>query len=409
MFQFDAFPALSVARAPARETSTTLRALRTTTTILKARSARDVSLSFAGFACAVQFRKRCRHMSATLRNLRVSRKVVVLGENRHSVPVQKWLTDVVIGFGFCPWASPAEEAGNLRIVTSKSTTSKEVLDDLVSEARELWMGARETGDTRAKTTLLVCPHVPAWNKDFRHFHAFYTWHLDGGFALAESLGIKVVPFHPDFALLQRGPETGDFVLVPGPDGEDAEAQVIEKNVGKDEANEYCMAVRFANGEEGLIRHASVMAQPSSQAREEDLCRNFTSRAPRPVLHLLRLPDLIRAEQEAQSLPKKPRWQQRLEKEAAEVEAELEREAMAEAKAAFRDRGRLEKEMSDKVSKRASKKPYRKRTTQDDEDLQEELAQMRGATQAITDRNQFTVKSLGPLRLREIMQNCERTE
>ncbi len=342
-------------------------------------------------------RRHCRRNRHSRHIIRTQRSAVVEGHNQHSVAVQKWLDDVVIGLGFCPWASPAEEAGGIRIATSSSTTSAEVFDDLVQEAKGLWVDR-----LKSKTTLLVCPNVKAWNRDFRYFHAFYSWYLDGGFALAES-GIKVVPFHPKFALLPQGPESGDFVMVPGPDGQDAGATVIEKNVGKDEAGEYCMAVRFANGEEGLIRHTSIMAQSSDKSSEADLCRNFTSRAPRPVLHLLRLPDLLKAEQEAQRMPKK---QSPLQKKTREMEAELEREARDEARDAFQ-RGRMELREEakgthieqGKARKDAAKIPFEG----------DELEEMRGMTQTITDRNEFVIKSLGPLRLTEIMENCEASD
>jgi len=361
--------------------------------------------------------------SRTTSRLRSARSAVVPGKNRHSAPVRKWLDDVVIGLGFCPWASPADEADGIRVVTSKSTTSREVFEDLIQEARGLWAEflpqsqAGQTNQTKgmAKTTLLVCPNVKAWNRDFRYFHSFYTWHLDSGFALAESLGIKVVPFHPDFALLPRGPETGDHIMVPGPDGQDASAIVLEKNAGKDEAGEYCMAVRFANGDEGLIRHASVMAQSSDQSSDDDLCRNFTSRAPRPVLHLLRLPDLMKAEREAQRIPKKPRF----EKEAKEMEVELDRMAREEARAAFRS-GTMRKTHSEEriektdtncdtnmpKSKDQIGKMKQMRTDQMEVADGKELAEMRGTTEAVTERNEFTIKSLGRLRLMEIMESCE---
>eukprot|EP00438_Fugacium_kawagutii_P035533 Skav214489 [mRNA] locus=scaffold1011:76711:77316:- [translate_table: standard] len=199
-------------------------------------------------------------------------------------------------------------------------------------------------------------------------------------------------------------------MVPGPDGQDASATVLEKNVGKDEAGEYCMAVRFANGEEGLIRHASVMAKSSDTASsEDDLLKNFTSRAPRPVLHLLRLPDLMNAEREAQRMPKRPRFQ----KEAQEIEDELDREATEEARVAFQ-RGKIRSKGDAGVTGSAtgqSRKRIEAKTRESNdgekrtEELQE-LAEMRGATEGITDRNEFTINTLGRLRLMEIMENCE---
>ena len=309
------------------------------------------------------------------------------GANRHSLPVQKWLNEVVLALGFCPWAQTANEAGGIRVVTSKSTTSKEVLDDLISEAKELWTS--ETG----QTSLVVCPNVQAWNQDFRFFHAFFTWYLDSGFALVENLGIRVVAFHPAFALQTKGPETGDVVMVPGPDGQDAEAQVIEKNVGTDETGDYCMAVRFANGEEGLIRYAALMAKPSSQSSDIDLCENFTSRAPRPVLQLLRIPDLIKAEEElSKSLG--------LKGEPKEME-ELDKKTTGSA---FRNR---EENVTRKKGQEQGEAMTRQRIrTSQKEDGPKESVKLRSATQSIADQNAIKVQSLGPLRLTEILENCE---
>lgn len=242
----------------------------------------------------------------------VALSAVARGETRHSRAVRRWLEDVVIGLGFCPWAAPAAEAKGIRVVTSTATSSQEVLADLADEARELWTAEK------ASTTLVVCPAVEAW-KSFPHFHAFVSWHLDGGFAL-EELGVKVVPFHPQFALRSEGFKVGDQVQVPGPDGQNALAEVLSPDVGRDEEGEPCMAVRFAGGEEGLLRHASLtlgrlilgereqvfqlwrelleLPKPRmalDTADPELLIKNFTSWAPRPVLHLLKLPDLERAD------------------------------------------------------------------------------------------------------------------
>ena len=177
------------------------------------------------------------------RAVRVARAALVRSETRHSRPVRRWLEDVVIGLGLCPWA-----AKGARVVTSKARSSVEVLEDLQVEAKELWQG-------ESTTSLVVCPHVEAW-QSFVHFHAFYTWHLDNGFGLQE-LGVKVVPFHPKFALRSKGFQLGDQVQVPGPDGQLASAEVLSPDVGCDEEGEPCMAVRFQGGEEGLLRHASL--------------------------------------------------------------------------------------------------------------------------------------------------------
>ncbi|CAJ1438787.1 unnamed protein product [Effrenium voratum] len=311
-----------------------------------------------------------------------SRGAVTRRADQHSRAVQRWLQDVVIGLGFCPWAAPAEEDGGIRIVTSSARNSQGVFEDVVREAEELW----QPGDA-SRTTLLVCPFVEAWNQDFRYFHAFYNWYLDAGFGLAEQ-GIKVVPFHPHFAFLEQGPENGDYVQLPGPDGQDAQAQVLERNAGKDEAGEFCMAVQFDSGEKGLIRHASVLAKPSRESGEQDLCQNFTSRSPRPVLHLLRIPDLARAERDAAKESGEKR-KLKSEEDLEQLELELDMEAEADAEAALR-RGQVSS-----VGWKKGKKEL----------VEKELQQRASPTQAILERNEFTTSSLGHLRLAELLENC----
>jgi len=258
------------------------------------------------------------------------------------------LKEVVIGLGFCPWASPAD----IRVVTSMSRTANEVLADLAEEAQELW----RPGSSHSKTTLVVCPHVKAWAQDFRHFHAFYTWHLDGGFAMAEPMGVKVVPFHPHFAMARAPPKMGDTIFVPGPDGQNARALVVDPDVGKDEAGEFCMAVEFETGEQGLIRHACMMAKSSEESTDQDLADNFTSRAPRPVLHLLRIPDLERAEREANQ--------------------------------------RKDADSSDADSLGA-----------EGENPRREIDELISPTKDVVSRNATTTQTLGPLRLAEILEKC----
>lgn len=280
------------------------------------------------------------------RAAKVPCSAVQMQETQHSRAVRQWLKEVVIGLGFCPWASPAD----IRVVTSMSRTANEVLADLAEEAEELW----RPGSSNSKTTLVVCPHVKAWTQDFRHFHAFYTWHLDGGFAMAEPMGVKVVPFHPHFAMARAPPRMGDTIFVPGPDGQNARALVVDPDVGKDEAGEFCMAVEFETGEQGLIRHACMMAKSSEESTDQDLEDNFTSRAPRPVLHLLRIPDLERAEKEAN--------------QRKDADSDADSPAVAE-------------------------------------DPRREIDELISPTKDVVSRNATTTQTLGPLRLAEILERC----
>lgn len=211
----------------------------------------------------------------------------------HAVAVQRWLDEFVVGMGFCPWAGTAQDAGGVRVVTTSAAELEGVMRDLVLEAKRC---ARAGGGNA--TTLLVCPEVKAW-EDFRAFHSFFVWNLDSGFALVDAFGIKVVPFHPAYALGSTpGVKAGDVVSLPGPDGSEARCKVLAEFAGTDEAGESCMAVRFeGSGEEGLVRHTALLARrlrPGERGEDSDLA----SRSPRPLLHLLRVGDLDRALAEA---------------------------------------------------------------------------------------------------------------
>eukprot|EP00930_Biecheleria_cincta_P073139 TRINITY_DN60458_c0_g1_i1.p1 TRINITY_DN60458_c0_g1~~TRINITY_DN60458_c0_g1_i1.p1 ORF type:complete len:400 (-),score=54.69 TRINITY_DN60458_c0_g1_i1:82-1212(-) len=292
---------------------------------LESRAVISAGVVIASGSCCARRRRRLLTEGATRAcRPRIRQRVVLQKETPDTRAVRQWLDEVVIGMDFCPWAKPADDGGGIRIVTSSGTSSTEVMADLAAESMRMRPSrAGRQGETNSaqqwKTTLLVCPNVEAWTRDFASFHAFYVWNLDCGFALAENFGVKVSPFHPQYSLATDAPrlKLGDFLHVPGPDGEDITAQVLDPHVGVDSAGEPCMAVRWEGGDEGLLRHAALLAKPRTSALAEqhtegkeneeqeedegDVCRNFTSRAPRPVLHILRVGDLDRADAEAAAM------------------------------------------------------------------------------------------------------------
>lgn len=226
-----------------------------------------------------------------MKRQRLSLVQAVTSNDSHTRAIEQWLKEFVIGMGFCPWAETASDAGGIRIVTSTGTSLDDVISDLVEEARML----RDASLDAATTTILVCPHVLAW-ANFSFFNAFYVWNLDNGFALAEDFGVKVVPFHPSYTLkLEPAIRVGESISIPTPDGHELRGKVLDEYIGPDESGETCFLVMLEDGKEVSIRHAAIMG---GTLGEGDSCKDLASRAPRPLLHLLRTGDLDRAVDEA---------------------------------------------------------------------------------------------------------------
>ncbi|CAK9041112.1 unnamed protein product, partial [Durusdinium trenchii] len=73
--------------------------------------------------------------------------------DQHSEVVKRWINELVIGQGFCPWAAPAKSAGSIRIASSQEATEEGVLGDLLSEAREL-----QSSQLEGALEVLLCTH-----------------------------------------------------------------------------------------------------------------------------------------------------------------------------------------------------------------------------------------------------------
>ncbi|CAE8634985.1 unnamed protein product, partial [Polarella glacialis] len=207
---------------------------------------------------------------------RGQRRAVIEGDD-HARAVQLWVDKVVVGLNICPFAKPAGEADQIRVVTSSSTSPEGVLDDLISEALRLPPDVIPPSG-QATTTVLCCPNVEEW--------AQYE-ELAGGYSLSEQ-ELYVVAFHPDFGGGQEGPplQIGDVIeLGVEPDGTPTRATILDVAAGFAEEGKPLAKVRVSGGEECFIE----LPQPC------DLTERMVSMAPRPALHLLRLGDLDRAE------------------------------------------------------------------------------------------------------------------
>jgi len=196
-----------------------------------------------------------------------TRAVAENGPDAHAV--RQWLDTIVIGLGLCPWAAPAADAGQVRIVTSTAKDELGVLADLRAEALRLPVGQPRAD--AATTTLLACPRVAAW-RSAAAFQAFYQERLANGYALA-ARGIYVVPFHP----CHGGHVEGEAVELA--DAGAARASIPDGGGGRE-----------------LLVGSPPAAGPSAAAAAEAAAEAsaLASRAPRPVLHLLRTIDLERA-------------------------------------------------------------------------------------------------------------------
>ena len=104
---------------------------------------------------------------------------------------RRWVEDVVIGLGLCPFAKPVFARGQIAYVVSDATTRGALLGDLERALHTL--GA--TDAATLETTLLIHPHVLS---DFLDYNDF----LDDADALLEALDLderfQVASFHPRY-------------------------------------------------------------------------------------------------------------------------------------------------------------------------------------------------------------------
>ena len=105
--------------------------------------------------------------------------------------VQRWLQEVVVGLGLCPFAGPVLDAGLIRTMISEAQDGPGAVKDALTEAVRLL----ETPESEIATTLVVVPHALA---DFETF-------LDATETLVVALSeggadglLQVATFHPDY-------------------------------------------------------------------------------------------------------------------------------------------------------------------------------------------------------------------
>eukprot|EP00929_Paragymnodinium_shiwhaense_P107188 TRINITY_DN73253_c0_g1_i2.p1 TRINITY_DN73253_c0_g1~~TRINITY_DN73253_c0_g1_i2.p1 ORF type:complete len:347 (-),score=69.76 TRINITY_DN73253_c0_g1_i2:325-1365(-) len=254
------------------------------------------SCAVAGTVLALHRQGRRRARTGTSRRAAVA-------DTQDCRAVRSWLDKMVVGMDFCPWAAPADEAGGLRLVASTAACEEDVLRDLASEANLL----AEQPDSQASTTLVVCSGVEKWT-DFEAFEEFYREELQNGYALCDLYDMKIVAFHPKFRRRSLKVRPGDKVSLAGPDGITVIATVLpEEDWEQGDCEEQSVAVATEDGEEFDVGVSMILRvypadaghSSNSAATEQDDASladegSLVMRAPRPVLHLLRLADLDRA-------------------------------------------------------------------------------------------------------------------
>lgn len=235
--------------------------------------------------------RRCQHI----------RRCAIIEDNDHIGAVKRWLDDFIINMNFCPWAGPAAKEGHIRVVTSSATSEEGVLQDLKTEALALPTEA-EPHPGQAVTTLLVCPYVSQW-ADFNEFHAFFVEFLEDGYRFADDLNLRVVAYHPRYALYGMSVSEGDRVIIQDPDGTQLSATVLSEAAGLDAEGEDLLEVKLDDTEDEaggvwLVRYSAIVdvldEDRDTQQDASAYCTNYVFRAPRPLLHLLRGQDLERA-------------------------------------------------------------------------------------------------------------------
>eukprot|EP00435_Cladocopium_sp_Y103_P034576 s1155_g8.t4 len=197
--------------------------------------------------------------------------------NVHTQAIQRWVREVIIGYNFCPYAQPTASNGHIRVVTSNAEAPEEILPDLDAEAARLPSGSlKDLAEGEPATTLVVCPHVKAW-QSFESFQEFYQGQLMNGYFFAEK-DIYMVSFHPQYGK-GRTIETGDVIEVG-----DQQAIVRDGAAGFSESGNPVAMVQLSDGQETYIE----LSQPVDATEE------LVSKAPRVALHLLRNCDLEEA-------------------------------------------------------------------------------------------------------------------
>ena len=112
---------------------------------------------------------------------------------------QAWLEKAVVGLNLCPFAKAVHVKGQIRYVVSAATTPEALLEDLLTELRNL----QDADPEQIDTTLLIHPLVL---NDFLDYNDF----LDIADAAAAEPefddAFQIASFHPDYQFADTTPD-----------------------------------------------------------------------------------------------------------------------------------------------------------------------------------------------------------
>jgi hypothetical protein len=241
--------------------------------------------------------------------------------------VRLWTERVPIGLGLCPWAMKSSRLERLKYTTCHDTTPCDVALRILAEAKELLYGCCQTAAATASgsltdtdvvppsppppltSTLVVCPHVPAWNDDFQVFDDFVKKFPQQNSILFQHL--TLVSFHPQFLRwrgLAAGIKVGSVVqshkgIAGGFSKKSSNvfpATVLETN--NPVFGQRRIKVRFHYHDDDDLHDKKEQYVPVDWLVDTDssgssllgppLPDNAMHRAPYPTIHLIRNEDLV---------------------------------------------------------------------------------------------------------------------
>jgi hypothetical protein len=228
--------------------------------------------------------------------------------DEYGVSVKNWTDKVPIGLGLCPWAIKSRNKGRLRYVTCEGTTTEAVSNRILSEADEL---IRLKEVPPLTTTLIVCPNISLWNKDFQAFDKFVkSFEADGIFEEAHKdnhCSVTLVSFHPKFLRwhgVPLGVQVGSTVQShKGMAGFRKSSEVYPATILETASHMFGqrkVKVQFHSDQK--VQYVSVdwlkVRSTKNAANENRDCEigpplpeNLMHRSPYPTIHLIRNQDL----------------------------------------------------------------------------------------------------------------------
>mmetsp|Transcript_103215 Transcript_103215/g.291453 ORF Transcript_103215/g.291453 Transcript_103215/m.291453 type:complete len:309 (-) Transcript_103215:53-979(-) len=209
--------------------------------------------------------------------------------NEYDSAVREWMERSVLRLGLCPWATQAARAGR---VGYKVCTASEP-DDVVRGIRAEAVRLSRRGVPALATTLVVCPYVSAWARDFS---AFDDWVARNPKLDDLDDIVSLVAFHPHFARWHAlAPSTciGSRVLAhyeeQGGGRSSRPLPAVVVSVDPTVVGVRRIGLRFVD--DGVEQWVPTEWLRPPATADDLLHDNWMHRAPYPTIHLIRRPDL----------------------------------------------------------------------------------------------------------------------